>query len=68
MPERPHPGRYHGDEYVHLPADDKDSASAVLRGLFDERSGRGWKFVSALKAPSDDALLLQWDALASFSD
>ncbi len=65
-PDRLRPGRYYS-EYVRLPADDQDSADEILRGVFNERSGCGWRLVSATKEPSGDALLLEWDTLASFS-
>ncbi|MDP9487520.1 MAG: hypothetical protein M3Q49_17340 [Actinomycetota bacterium] len=69
-PDRLRPERYYS-EYIRLPADDNGRASLIfLRGVFDERSRRGWKLVSASKEPSGDALLLllEWDTLAPFSD
>jgi hypothetical protein len=65
VPDQPHPERYYS-EYIHLPADE-DSAGVLLRGVFNERSGRGWKLMSAVKVPSGDALLVEWDTLWAFS-
>ena len=64
-PGQPHPERYYS-EYIHLPADE-DSANEVLHGVFNERTSRGWKLISAIKVPGGDALLLEWDTLGSFS-
>ncbi len=61
-----HPeGRYH-DERVQLPAD-QVAASALLREVLAEGTSRGWKLVSAIKRPEDDALLVTWDTSGSFS-
>jgi hypothetical protein len=65
-PDQPQPERYYS-EYIHLPADE-DAARMILRGVFNERTGRGWKLISATKEPSGDALWLEWDTLGSFSE
>jgi hypothetical protein len=58
-PDRPVHERYYS-ECVRLPAD-MDSAQVILRGVINERSGRGWRLVSATKEPSGDVVLLVWD-------
>jgi hypothetical protein len=64
-PDQPQPERYYR-EYITLPADE-DSARGLLRGSFYERTSRGWQLISAIKEPSGDVLLLEWDTLGSFS-
>ncbi len=63
-PDQPHPERYYS-EYIHLPADEEEAARETLRGVINERSNRGWKLISAIKVPSGDALLLEWDTFGS---
>ncbi len=63
-PNQPEPERYYS-EHVRLPADE-EVARVILREVFNERSSRGWKLMSATKEPSGDALLLEWDTLGSF--
>jgi hypothetical protein len=58
-PDRPEHERYYS-ECVRLPAN-MDSAQIILRGVINERSGRGWRLVSATKEPSDNVVLLVWD-------
>jgi hypothetical protein len=65
-PGRPKPERYHS-EHVRLPAD-KDSAQAIVRGVINERSSRGWRLVGATKEPSGDVVLLVWHTSGSFSE
>lgn len=64
-PSQPQSDRYYR-EYTRLPADE-DAADEILRGIFYERTSRGWQLISAIKEPSGDALLLEWDTLGSFS-
>lgn len=64
-PDRPHPDRYYS-EHIHLPADEH-AAREILRGAINERKAWGWKLISAIKEPSGDVLLLEWDALGDFS-
>ena len=58
-PQRPEHERYYS-ECVRLPAE-KDPAQVILRGVINERSGRGWRLISATREPSGDAILLVWD-------
>jgi hypothetical protein len=62
--DRSKPGRYRS-EHVRLPAG-KDSAQAIMRGVVNERSGRGWRLVGATREPGD-VVLLVWDTSGSFS-
>jgi hypothetical protein len=64
-PDRLQAERYYR-EHIRLPAD-KEAARVVLHGIFNERSGRGWKLKSATKEPSGGVLLLEWDTLGAFS-
>lgn len=59
-PSQAQPERYYS-EYIPLPV--KEDA---LREVINERQAWGWKLISALKTPSGDALLLEWDTLGSF--
>lgn len=63
--DRPQPERYYS-EYIRLPADE-EAAHETLRGAINERKARGWKLISAIKEPSGDVLLLEWDTLGDFS-
>ncbi len=67
-PNQPQPERFYS-EYIQLPAD-LDSVHAAFRRVIYERRSRGWKLISALKAPGGDSdvLLLEWDTLGSFSE
>jgi len=64
-PDRPESERYYS-ERVRLPAD-KDPAQTILRGVINERSGRGWRLIGAIKEPGSDVVLLIWDTSRSFS-
>jgi hypothetical protein len=61
-PDQPEHERYYS-ECVQLPAD-KDSAQVILQAVINERSGRGWRLVSATKEPSSDVVLLVWETAA----
>ena len=54
------------DLCVRLP-DDEDALPALLREVFAEGAGRGWKLISAIRRPEADALLVTWDTQGSFS-
>ena len=60
-PNQPRPQRYYS-EYIHLAAID-DSTRIMLRRVFDEKSSRGWKLISATRRPIDNTLRLEWDTL-----
>ncbi len=64
-PSQPQPDHYYR-EYIRLPADE-DVVDEILRGVFYERTSRGWQLISAIKEPSGDALLLEWNTLGFFS-
>jgi hypothetical protein len=64
-PNQPQPERYYR-ERIPLAADE-DSMGVILRRVFNERTGRGWKLISATKEPSGDALQLVWDTLGAFA-
>ena len=54
------------DLCVRLP-DDEDALPALLREVFAEGAGRGWKLISAIRRPEADALLVTWDTSGAFS-
>ena len=54
------------DLCVRLPAEE-DAASALLREVLAEGTGRGWKLISAIKRPDADGLLVTWDTSGAFS-
>jgi hypothetical protein len=62
-PERPEHERYR-NEFLRLPSDEV-SSQVILRGVIDERLGRGWRLVSAIKEPGYDTVLLVWDTSGS---
>jgi hypothetical protein len=60
-PNQPRPQRYYR-EYIHLPAID-DSTRIMLRRVFNEKSSRDWKLISATSRPIDNTLRLECDTL-----
>jgi hypothetical protein len=65
-PDQSYPERYYS-EYLRLAAD-RDSMSATLHEVYNERKAWGWKLISATKEPDDDRLLMEWDTSGSFSE
>ncbi len=65
-PEQSHPERYYS-EYIRLAAD-RDSMSASLHEVYNERQARGWKLISATKYPDGDWLFMEWDTSGAFSE